>query len=440
MLDLAVIFVVILGSLVIGGVAMLSVRGFWSRLMLLGILAGLLLYSGIGGAYKEVPSYYLLYYFGFLFAFCLGFWFWRAAFFGTRDFSGRVLTRGLANIDHHPGWLMVIWVFLLLHLFPLVYPDFRLHWLLTPPALDIVPFWTALFQPREMDTLLKVVEHARLLLTPFFYIALFRYRERIHLAALIFALILYIQFVDNVGYIARGQVVMTLALIGIVLWVNRPRYRSTLVFGAAALLPVILVASYMFNVIRIGGTVSEFRPIHAIGTVLEQETSFVRNVGMPIIESGKRVDLAGYLTWIVTLPIPNILTGEIEGARVNYEIAEFILGIGPGEPGWYIPLAGLVSESVFIFGPYFFWIHAIFVAFLAALLVQLIERTPQLLFLQAYVVLLFAFVLNRAGIGALLPEVVNVFMLFYLYVFVVMFGLSRKRLLSAVVYEQPTRR
>lgn len=425
-MDPVVLLFVILGSVIIGIPIILASRGFWQRLMLIGVLSGLLLYSGIGAAYKEVPSYYLLYYFGFLFTFCVAFWFWKVAFLGMSIRSGRMLTRVLDNVDHHPAWPMIIWAFLLLHMFPLIYPDFRLHWLLAPPVLDIRLFWIELFQPREVDILLKIVEYARILLTPFFYIALFRYRQRMHWAFLILILPLYIQYVVNVGYIARGHVVMTLTLIGIAVWLNRPRRRTALIFGATMLLPVILIASYMHMWVRIGGTIEELRPIHAIATVLEQETSFVRNVGMPIIEGGYRVDLVDYVKWIVTLPIPKILTGEIEGARINYEIAEIILGVGPGEEGWYVPLGGLVSESVYIYGPYFFWLHAIFIALLAALLIRLIERTPQLLFLQAFVVLLFAFVLNRAGISALLPVIVNEFLLFYLYVAIRMFGLVRK--------------
>ncbi|HSW67777.1 MAG TPA: hypothetical protein VLH16_04285 [Bacteroidales bacterium] len=427
MLDGAVVFVVIIGSVIIGGVTILSVRGFWQRLMLLGFLSGLFLYSGIGAAYKEVPSYYLFYYFGFLFIFCVAFWFWKTAFSGASIRSGPVLTRTLADVDHNSWWQIIIWAFLLLHLIPLLYPDFRLHWLLAPPALDIRLFWFELFQPREKDILLKLVEYGRLLLTPFFYIALFRYRQRMRWVILFFSLLLYIQYVVNGGYIGRGTVMMTLMLIGIILWVNRPRHRTALIFGATVLLPVILIASYMHSVVRIGGTIDYLSPMDAIVTTLEQETGFVRNVGMTIIEGGYRAELKDYVKWIVTLPIPKYFTGEIEGARINYEIAEIILGIGRGEKGWTVSLAGLVSESVYLFGSYFFWLHAIFIAFIAALLIRLIERTPQLLFLQAYVVLLFSYVLNRAGIGSLLPIIVNEFLLFYLYVSISVFRLVRKQ-------------
>lgn len=424
-LNLSILLFVLLGSVVIAGVSILTARGFWQRIMLLGVFSGLLLYSGIGAAYTEVSTSYLIYYFGFLLAVAIGFCFFRVALIGVSVYSGRTLTRVLNSVDYHPGWLMIIWIYLLLHLILLVYPEFRLHHLLVPPSPDLTTAFAKRFVEQEMNVVLKLLDYARLLLAPFFYIALFRYRKQMKCVILLLVILLYIQYVEG-GYIGRGTVVMTLALIGLSLWVLRPRYRPSLIIGVALLVPIILCVSYVYGVVRIGGTVDEFNPISGAITIIEKETSFPRNVGMPIIEAGERVSLTDYAKWVITLPIPKVLTGSIEGARINYEISEIVLGVGPGEKGWYVVLPGLVAESVYIYGPYFFWLHGVFVAFPAALVVRLMERTPQLLFLQAYVVLLFAYVLNRGGIAALLPVVTNEFMLFYLYVFVLVFRLIPK--------------
>ena len=226
---------------------------------------------------------------------------------------------------------------------------------------------------------------------------------------------------------ARGPVLMSLGQIGIFLWVTRPHYRRTMIISVLVLMPLMLTALNLYEFIRIGGTVGEISILNSSLSLFESETSFPLRVGMPIIEASVRVNFADYIRWIVTLPIPKIFTGEIAGARINYDISEFLLGVSPGERGWYVVLPGLVAESLYIYGRYFFWLHGVFVAFLMAFLVRLMERTPQLLFFQAYVVLLFAYVLNRAGIAALLPVIVNCNMLFYLYVFAVVFGLFRKR-------------
>ncbi len=161
-------------------------------------------------------------------------------------------------------------------------------------------------------------------------------------------------------------------------------------------------------------------------SVLARELGFLKNVGVTVLEAGARVDIGAYFTWIATLPIPKVLTGDIEGARINYEISEIVLGLPIGSPGWYVVLPGLVVESVYIYGRYFFWLHGIFLGIMAAFFARIAERVPQFLFLYLYIVLMFAYVLNRAGISALLPTIINEFLFFYLFLFFVIFRTRRR--------------
>lgn len=423
--DFYILFFTFLGSLVLGSLFLLAVRGRWPRLILAGFLAGYFFYSGIGMAYPGVPLRYLFYYFGFFIAFALAFCLFSAAFAGVSEPADRFLTPALLHIDTHTGWAAIIWLYLLLHLVPLLYPEFRLHQLLTPPAPDLITALIRRFEPQETNILLKLAGYIRLSLEPFFYIALFRYRNNLKRILLIFALLLYISHVDA-GYIGRGYVVMDLALIGIFIWEYRPRSHRALVAGAVVMLPLLFIASYIYGMVRIGGTVGEINLVEATMQQLELETSFFRNVGLPLIESGSRADLAAYFKWLFTLPFPKIITGDIEVARINYDIAQIVLGMAPGTRGWYVALAGLLAESIYIFGPYFFWLHAVFLAFLAVLVGRLVERTPQLVFLRIYLLLLFAYVLNRAGVSALLPQLINNFLIFYIYLLAGVLGIFNK--------------
>ncbi len=421
-LDFYILFFTLLGSLLLGSLFLLALRGRWPRLILAGFLAGFLFYSGIGMAYPGVPLRYLFYYFGFFIAFALAFCLFSAAFAGTSEPADRFLTPVLRHVDSHWAWAALIGLYLLLHLVPLLYPEFRLQQLIAPQPPDLIAALIKRFEPREANILLKLAGYTRLFLEPFFYIALFRYRKNLMRIFIILALLTYIRHVDA-GYIGRGYVIMDLALIGIFIWENRPRSRRLLLAVAAMLLPLLFTASYIYGEVRIGGTVGAISPVEAIMQQLELETSFFRNVGLPLIESGSRADLAAYFKWLLTLPFPKIITGEIEVARINYDIAQIVLGIAPGTRGWYVALAGLLAESIYIFGPYFFWLHAVFLAFLAALVGRLVERTPQLIFLRIYLLLLLAYVLNRAGVSALLPYLINNFLIFYLYLLAGVLGL-----------------
>lgn len=422
-LDPLIFLFVFLGTFLIGGFSVVDARGVWQRLLLVGMYSGLWLYCGVGAAYPEVPGYYLIYYFGFLVAFACAFWIFRVAFVHLSIRSGQTLTRVLQNVDWHPVWPLIIWAYLLLYLLPFIYPEFRLYQLLAPMAPDLTSNWAAIWTTQELDVFQKLLEYAQVLLTPFFYIALFRYRRRLGLIALIFMSLLYLQYAD-ISYISRGTIIIGFATIWLAIWVDRPSNRRALMAIMVALIPVVLVAAYYYSKIRIGGSLEDITYLDAIMRTLEVETSFPHDVGIPIIESGVTVDPAAYIKWMLTLPIPKLLTGAIEGARINYEISEIVLGLARGQNGWYVVLPGLVAESVYIYGLYLFWLHAVFIAFLAALATRLMERTPQLLFLLAYVVVIFAYVLNRGGISSLLIILVNNFMLFYLFIFMCVLRLA----------------
>jgi hypothetical protein len=415
-IDFLTLLVIIGGSVGLGIIAFYFATTTWQRVMSLGVLTGLLLYSGVGAAYPEVPWTYLLYYFTFAFFFVLAFKFFCIFFLGVSRHAGRVLPKVFDHIDRSSAWNVIIWVYIGLHFLPLLYPDIRIQQLLSPPAPDLISVLVRQWEKQEPGVFLRLLDYVKILFSPFFYISLYRYRNNISRILLIFMTLVYVQYVD-IGIIGRSAVLMPLMIIGLTLWIYHPRFRTALVVGLAVLLPISLAASYVYGVIRIGGAVTDFDFWRAVSSVVEIETSFPRNVGMVIIEGGQRVNLLDYFQWIVTLPIPKMLTGEIAGARINYEISEYILGISPGEEGWYVVLPGLVAESVYIYGSYFFWLHGIFIAFLAAFVVRLMERTPQLFFLASFTIALFTYVLNRAGIGALLPVITNEYLLFYLFCF-----------------------
>jgi len=416
----------VVGTFLITAVAVRVSRGVWPRILLVGLIGGLFVYNGIGAAYPEVPSYYLFYYFGFLLAFVFSFCSFNIMFGKVSQYFGRTLSQSLAKIDQKLGWNALIWFYLFLHIIPLLYPAFRIDRLISPPSADLTAVFSERFDGHKANTLLKLIDYIRMLLTPFIYIALYKFRHRIKYVVLILFTILYLKLADT-GYLARSALGMVLLVIVIALWAYRPRYRKGLVVMGILFLPVILVSSYVYSIIRLGRTVDEINFGNSISSIIYQETNFPLSVGVPIIEGGKKIDYSSYLKWMLTIPIPKILTGEIEGARINYEISEVILHKVRGEPGYSIVLPGLVGESIYIYGRQLFWLHGISIGFLVAAIMGLIKRTPQFLFLQAYIVALFSYYLNRAGISSVLPEIINCFMLFYLYVLIIIFQFSQYR-------------
>lgn len=424
-LDPFILLLVIAGTVLLAGVCLIAVSGIWERLLLVGMFLGLCFYNGVGAAYVDVPHYYIVYYFGFLCTFAYAFLFFKVAFVHLSFRSGCLLRRNLSNIDRRLSWSLVIWIYLILHFLPLIYPEFNLHQIFSPPLPDIAAYSTRIWHPLEVSVFLKLVEYVLILMIPFFYIALFRYRKHFSIIILIIILLIYLKYIAN-HYIGRGDILEALTTIWLTFWVTRPTKRRSLMIITLILSPFVLILAYYYSEVRLGVAPSNVDPKEAIMLMLESETSFPRNVGTPVIESEARADLIDYVKWIITLPLPKLLTGEIKGARINREISELVLGVAVGERGYYGILPGLVAESIYIYGHYFFWLHAVFIAFLLALMIRLIEKTPQLLFLQAYIVVVFAYHLNRGGISGTLPILVNQFLMFYVFVFISIFGLIKK--------------
>ncbi|NWN91783.1 hypothetical protein HLV39_09815 [Marinobacter adhaerens] len=416
--DLAKLFVIVVGSLIVGAVAFMAAKGWAQRLMLLGLLGGLFFYSGIGGADESVSWTYSVYYFGVFFGVVFGFSFGRVFFMSTGRTLGARLPYVLGTMNS-AAWQWVVVLYVLVSLLPLVLPEFRLHMLFLPPSPDLKALFAERFSTATPNLLEKLVGYAQLLLSPFFYLALYHLRFRLKWVILIFAFLLYAGYVDK-AYAGRGDVMMHVGMIVLALWVMRPWLRKRIMGVILLSLPLLFYGFYIYGRIRIGGGVEGVGITDGVFSILETEWGFPRMVGMSIIESEARVNLGAYFVWIVTLPIPKIITGGIEGARINYEISEIVLGSTRGTTGWYVVLPGLVSEAVYIYGKYFFWVHGLLIGFMAAFFARLTERVPQTSFLFFYLVLMFSYALNRGGISALLPLIMNQFLLFYLFLFYIL--------------------
>jgi hypothetical protein len=419
-----VLLLLVPGTLLVGGPAVLGARGWVQRLFLLGFVAGLLIWSGIGAAYPGVSVYYLVCYFVFLLAFVVSFRASLRVFSGVGPLVHNSVTTVLSTVYRGRMWGVVIFIYIGLSLFPLVYPDLRLQELFTLAPPDLRAALATRWAKQETDTLAGLVQYGRLLLTPFFYIALYRYRKRWVIGALLLVGLAYIRYV-SAGYLGRGDMALAGALLLLAAWRLFPSRRRTLAVVGMVSAVLMLWGFYFYGVVRIGGLPEDRGLLENIASVLAVEVSFPKVAGMTIIDSGASVDASAYLTWVATLPLPKLLVGPVGGARINYEISELVLGVAPGEPGFYIVLPGLVAESIYIFGQSLFWLHALLLGVVGAFVVRLVERTPQLLFLTLYLALQFAYTLNRAGISAVLPTLTNELMLFYVFVFFVVIGPRR---------------
>lgn len=415
MIDQIVLFFSFLASVVIGVFSFLIVRHPWARAALLLLQGSLFVNSGVAVAYYDVPSWFAVYHFGFLIV-CLGafIFFWRL--------SGPVAVHVASRVEL-AGWfcqqprfvLSVLGLFYLALLSSLVFPEFRLSLLfeLRPP--DLKTWFAARFEPVERGGFEAVVRYVRLLFFPFIFIAFYRFKDRPWLVLALVLTILYIQYVDR-QYIARGTVLLFVLCVSLFYFVEYPRARKWLLICGFSAVPLLAVLLEYWMVVRLGG-IYEFRGVWAsLERILVMQTSFTRDAGLALIESGLHVDLQKYFSWLLTLPIPKALIGQVDGARVNLEISEIVLGVPRGAPGFYVILGGVVAESVYIFGRDFFWLHGLILGAFGAILIRMLSEVKYFGFLTAWTVVFFSYKLPGAGVGAVLPPLINEYLLLYIFI------------------------
>jgi len=383
------------------------------RLTLLTFIVGFYLYSGIGGAEQRVGKIYILFYLSFLTLFVI------AYLIGIRDtkISNQNISilsaRGESGRRH---WGGVIVLYYTINLFPFFYPELQLEKLLSLTGPNLTNIFRDRFLIKPTDAISKLVDYLDILLMPFFYIAIFKYRKKMFkLTFAIFGL-LYLQYSLN-GYIGRGQLMMALTTIYLAIFIHYRGYSLIKVLAPIILMPVMFQGMYWYSLSRIGSDIQSGGFSDSIYAIFHQETNFPYTVVQKILDYNYRVEFSSYIKWIVTLPIPKILTGDIDGARINYEISEDILNVKRNSLGFYVMLPGLLGESIYIYGRHLFLVQAVIIGLLLSKIINMLKRYEEMNILLLYTIVTFAFVLNRGGFSSTLPIVVNQYMLLYVYIY-----------------------
>jgi hypothetical protein len=120
-----------------------------------------------------------------------------------------------------------------------------------------------------------------------------------------------------------------------------------------------------------------------------------------------------YVTWLVTLPVPKIITGPIQGTRLNEEMTTIISGATPEDLEYSVSLPGLVAESVYIYGVNWSWFHGLTIGLFAALVMSILGSVKRFSVLGYFTIILFSYHLNRAGLSSIAFFIINGYSLLY---------------------------
>ncbi|HHX70494.1 MAG TPA: oligosaccharide repeat unit polymerase [Gallicola sp.] len=388
-----------------------KLKDFNSKLFFGLFLLAFFTYSGLGGSLKEVDEHYFSYYVIYTFFISIGLYLGRGR---NKKYVVRKSTENkLIELIDKYGTTIII-VFFLLKLTSLIYPQFLLHRLIVPPAPDLTSVFAERFETQESSFFESIRYYLLSILSPFFFLSLYKYRFKPWKLVLLLIIIPYIDYC-RVGYIGRGDMLQYLFIIIASLYVFLPRMRKLIVISFAVFLPTLIIFMVNYTQIRIGGTASVDNTFEALEHLIFYESNYPLWFSTIYNEPFDINNLITYFKWLITLPIPGFLKGDI-GLKGD-EIAGLLLGIDSGQRGFYIVLPGLVGESVYYFGKYLFWIHSLLVGLLVGYTFRILNRHHQMGILLFYSVFELTYFINRGGTGSGLPYILKILLVFFIILY-----------------------
>ncbi len=377
---------------------------------------GVFVWSGIGGTLRMVEWKYL--------------WFFSLFFlilFGTFTLTIRFLDKRMQPIRFFEGegllnekfWKSGVFLFLAFSLFPLIYPEFQLMRLFNPPSPDLV-YKIEENLKETGDTVPEIIfYYASALLFPFFLFSLAFLGRQYWWVFLAVMGHYYIRYCTD-QYLPRHEIGLMLIMLFLYLWNLRIFTRKVLISSCVLGLPFLLFFFNVYTSLRLGSGVeigfNFYGILESVLNLFFQETFYPIYVN-DIIESTHENEILRYLKWIVSLPIPQNLTESWDYLQINHEFTELVTGQVYGQTTTHVYLPGLFGEGLFIFGNRLFWIHAISVGMLTGLLCFMLRNEVRLFFLMTFFQLQLL-ILARGGVSLLLILVVNYFLLFWPFFFI----------------------
>lgn len=377
------------------------------RLFLAVVFVFIFIYNGLGGALREVSA-------GYVWCYCLYIIFFSAAIrFFVKECNGEKKEAQiyLQNfINNYSSCLIILYLFILL--LTLTYPELKLQLLLKPPMPDSRLHLEEGFETRGGG----ILYYVKTLLTPLYYIAISKQRNKSFCFVFLLILPLYISYCAN-SYISRNEILQLILLIGFIFFVDGSRRRKKIIMLSSILIiPFLLYAFYQYSNIRLGADIVDISLWEVVELLAYQEIKY------PIYFDdfwGKfSFSALSYFVWLFLLPFPNFLKFGFGQMGINEEFTMFLTNLSRGDTGFFIILPGLINESLIIF-EYFFFIHAIIFAYIVSLVINFCQRDKNLDIILFYMCFLLSFSTARAGTAASFPLIIKYVIVMVVFIFII---------------------
>ena len=449
--DVRIILGIIVVSIFIISFFFKFAKNWQESLLVLFLLGGTTVYSGIGIAQDVVDKTYIPIFFIFMIfegiGLFLGFKVFKPKGEPTDIFTPLARSNKIMNAAAILYWAIIV--------FLLVYPTNHLFDFFT---FSIKTDISGVFETRaakRTNSIVYVLGLFSTILSVFYYMFLASKTKKIIIPLLL--LEDYCFTVTN-GYIGRTELMMLLIRITLVLIIFDPiRYNVNhsvkkelddrndhnekasntdrnklrrllflflfLLVGFFLFVPFLV--SYQFT--RKGGEYTETGYLAYLQFIFENEVFY------PIFyentESLKGIIITPlqYLYWFLTLPFPKELVSLPKSIAINNIVSEELTGVLMGESNYVILLISLLGEGILLWGKYLCFIHGLFVGFVWGSIGSYISRYKELVIFQIFFITK-TFNMIRGGSQGSISFMVNCFIPFFVISFVLYNLFYKKRL------------
>lgn len=369
---------------------------------------GIFMYSGYGIAYKGVDDEYIGKYILYITALVI-----PLIIVGRK--KKNVILQKESNIDkcliNHYATLKRLTVLYFVMLFiPLVYPEFRLFDLFIYGG----GITDSLYDDRNMykaNQLITLVDMLVIFLRPFFFAYLVIYKQKKsgnYLPTILFALNILLAFM-RYRYFGRYQMV----IYGVELYIltfgikgfnfHLPKKH---IFAIVGILIAFIPLLYAYSYTRIGGDVGNLSFGASLERLIESEVYYpvwydhILNSGFIKGQTGTL-----FILWLICLPIPSFIwpsKPKISADEFTYSIT----GKRYTDAGYSSFLPSAMGEGFMFFGEDFYWIHALVVGLITALILRFLIKHKTMIYYVA-VIIITSLIFGRGAAGSFIPPLVN---------------------------------
>lgn len=249
---------------------------------------------------------------------------------------------------------------LVLQFSTLIYPQFKLGNLFRIPGYRANAYKFQEVLINNSDGIYWIISRLKVMCYPFFFILLYKLKNKPIKCIFLFLFYQYIDFVRE-QYISRSALVVYIIFIWIYLYEEKILSRKKL---------IILGLVLIFTMIPLVNILEAVRT----GAIVNSNASFFDNIVHLINQEGycqqfldvtntfsKELSFIKYI--ISSISSPLFFLPDIDFPVLSYAFTERILGLSYGDANYYIMLPGAFGEGVMIFGKNFAWIYGIFIGY-----------------------------------------------------------------------------